>query len=214
MQIIFEFVYNKCYKMLENKLNIKGVFIMTLYMITLICFVILFWILSLSFFINTTFIKKNESDPDRYAYSQIFAIFGIICTGLFLSMYFSLASPIDYVKKVNEQFIESGKLINSEKEAEKFKIINPEIRDSYKVNKNIKDINFKFAGNKLTTTLKNISCDNFLDMLTYLIKLKNTNTIVVNGQPASFILKSEANRMYECSNQVDKNFVLEVEFKS
>lgn len=200
--------------MLENKLNIKGVFIMTLYMITLICFVILFWILSLSFFINTTFIKKNESDPDRYAYSQIFAIFGIICTGLFLSMYFSLASPIDYVKKVNEQFIESGKLINSEKEAEKFKIINPEIRDSYKVNKNIKDINFKFAGNKLTTTLKNISCDNFLDMLTYLIKLKNTNTIVVNGQPASFILKSEANRMYECSNQVDKNFVLEVEFKS
>ena len=51
-------------------------------------------------------------------------------------------------------------------------------------------------------------------MLTYLIKLKNTNTIVVNGQPASFILKSEANRMYECSNQVDKNFVLEVEFKS
>lgn len=200
--------------MLENKLNIKGVFIMTLYMITLICFVILFWILSLSFFINTTFIKKNESDPDRYAYSQIFAIFGIICTGLFLSMYFSLASPIDYVKKVNEQFIESGKLINSEKEAEKFKIINPEIRDSYKVNKNIKDINFKFAGNKLTTTLKNISCDNFLDMLTYLIKLKNTNTIIVNGQPASFILKSEANRMYECSNQVDKNFVLEVEFKS
>lgn len=200
--------------MLENKLNIKGVFIMTLYMITLICFVILFWILSLSFFINTTFIKKNESDPDRYAYSQIFAIFGIICTGLFLSMYFSLASPIDYVKKVNEQFIESGKLINSEKEAEKFKIINPEIRDSYKVNKNIKDINFKFAGNKLTTTLKNISCDNFLDMLTYLIKLKNTNTILVNGQPASFILKSEANRMYECSNQVDKNFVLEVEFKS
>lgn len=200
--------------MLENKLNIKGVFIMTLYMITLICFVILFWILSLSFFINTTFIKKNERDPDRYAYSQIFAIFGIICTGLFLSMYFSLASPIDYVKKVNEQFIESGKLINSEKEAEKFKIINPEIRDSYKVNKNIKDINFKFAGNKLTTTLKNISCDNFLDMLTYLIKLKNTNTIVVNGQPASFILKSEANRMYECSNQVDKNFVLEVEFKS
>lgn len=200
--------------MLENKLNIKGVFIMTLYMITLICFVILFWILSLSFFINTTFIKKNESDPDRYAYSQIFAIFGIICTGLFLSMYFSLPSPIDYVKKVNEQFIESGKLINSEKEAEKFKIINPEIRDSYKVNKNIKDINFKFAGNKLTTTLKNISCDNFLDMLTYLIKLKNTNTIVVNGQPASFILKSEANRMYECSNQVDKNFVLEVEFKS
>lgn len=200
--------------MLENKLNIKGVFIMTLYMITLICFVILFWILSLSFFINTTFIKKNESDPDRYVYSQIFAIFGIICTGLFLSMYFSLASPIDYVKKVNEQFIESGKLINSEKEAEKFKIINPEIRDSYKVNKNIKDINFKFAGNKLTTTLKNISCDNFLDMLTYLIKLKNTNTIIVNGQPASFILKSEANRMYECSNQVDKNFVLEVEFKS
>ena len=200
--------------MLENKLNIKGVFIMTLYMITLICFVILFWILSLSFFINTTFIKKNESDPDRYAYSQIFAIFGIICTGLFLSMYFSLASPIDYVKKVNEQFIESGKLINSEKEAEKFKIINPEIRDSYKVNKNIKDINFKFSFNKLTTTLKNISCDNFLDMLTYLIKLKNTNTIVVNGQPASFILKSEANRMYECSNQVDKNFVLEVEFKS
>lgn len=200
--------------MLENKLNIKGVFIMTLYMITLICFVILFWILSLSFFINTTFIKKNESDPDRYAYSQIFTIFGIICTGLFLSMYFSLASPIDYVKKVNEQFIESGKLINSEKEAEKFKIINPEIRDSYKVNKNIKDINFKFAGNKLTTTLKNISCDNFLDMVTYLIKLKNTNTIIVNGQPASFILKSEANRMYECSNQVDKNFVLEVEFKS
>ena len=58
-------------------------------------------------------------------------------------MYFSLPSPIDYVKKVNEQFIESGKLINSEKEAEKFKIINPEIRDSYKVNKNIKDINFK-----------------------------------------------------------------------
>ena len=53
-------------------------------------------------------------------------------------MYFSLPSPIDYVKKVNEQFIESGKLINSEKEAEKFKIINPEIRDSYKVNKNIK----------------------------------------------------------------------------
>lgn len=154
------------------------------------------------------------SDEEKYIPSKSLGMFSIFCFVFAIFMLMVITNSFDYAIKVNKDFLTSGRLLYSEDEAIKFKIIDSDLKNSYYVKKDLDKVNFKFEGNKLTTTLKNASCEDVLNATFYLIRLKNTSNVLINGTSASFILRSEANKDYECSKSKNKEIKLEVKFKN
>lgn len=122
-----------------------------------------------------------------------------------------LPSISSYAWNINNEFINSGKEVYSEKEAISLKIIDEKIKNSYYVQKKFNNIQLTFEGNKLTTTFLKPQCEDFFYNAVQLSKSPYLNRITVNNLPLDFIVKSKANKAYECSK--DK-LVLSVEFKS
>lgn len=116
-----------------------------------------------------------------------------------------------YVWNVNNEFINSGKEIYSEKEAITLKIIDEEVKNSHYVRRKINDIQFSFEGNKLITIFLNPPCEGFFQKAVKLSKSPYLNSITINNQPLDFITKSKANVIYECSKN---KLILSVEFKN
>ena len=158
--------------------------------------------------------NKNLSYEEQYELPQLLGIFAIFCFVASILTFLIIPNSFDYTMKVNKDFLNSGRLLYSEDEAIKFKIIDLDLKDSYYVKKDLDKVNLKFEGNKLTTTLKNASCEDIINAAFYLIRLKNTSNVLINGTSASFILRSEANKDYECLKSKDKDIKLEVEFKN
>lgn len=158
--------------------------------------------------------NKNLSYEEQYELPQLLGIFSIFCFVASILTFLIIPNSFDYVMKVNKDFLNSGRLIYSEDEAIKFKIIDLDLKDSYYVKKDLDKVNFKFEGNKLTTILKDASCKDIISKANYFIHLNNTRNVLINGTPASFILRSEANKDYECLQSKDKEIKLEVEFNN
>lgn len=122
---------------------------------------------------------------------------------------FFIDNAYDYAVKVNRDFIESGKTIYTEKEAVENKIIDTDLKNSYFVSRGIDNIQMSFNGNTLKTTFKDISCNDFLNQVEDLVKLKNVKHITVNGTPLTYILQSDANKKYECAKNQTDVFILQ-----
>lgn len=138
----------------------------------------------------------------------------IFCFVFAILTFVIIQNSFDYAISVNREFLNSGRLLHSEDDAIKFKIIDLDLKDSYYVKKDLDKVNFKFEGNKLTTIFKDISCKDIIKKANYLIHLDNTSNVFINGTSAAFILRSEANKDYECLKSRDKEIKLEVEFKN
>lgn len=155
-----------------------------------------------------------SSEPDDDAI-KLYGALGLDMALKFLvllSMWaFVMGNAYDYAVQVNRDFIESGKTIYTEKEAVENKIIDTDFKKSYFVSRGIDNIQMSFDGNILNTTFKNISCNDFLDHVEDLVKLRNFKNITVNGTPLSYILQSDANRKYECSKNHKNGFILQSE---
>lgn len=185
------------------------------YFLALVTLGILSIILCVLFTIKALLNNDTDvSDEEKYIPSKSLGMFSIFCFVFAIFMLMIIPNSFDYAIKVNKDFLNSGRLLYSEDEAIKFKIIDLDLKDSYYVKKDLDKVNFKFKGNKLTTTFKNASCEDILNEAFYLIRLKNTSNVLINGTSASFILRSEANKDYECLKSKDKEIKLEVEFKN
>lgn len=185
------------------------------YFLVLVTIGILSIILCVLFAIKAKLNNDTDiSDEEKYIPSKSLGIFSIFCFVFAIFMLMVITNSFDYAIKVNKDFLNSGRLLYSEDEAIKFKIIDSDLKDSYYVKKDLDKVNFKFEGNKLTTILKDASCKDIISKANYFIHLNNTRNVLINGTPASFILRSEANKDYECLQSKDKEIKLEVEFNN
>lgn len=154
------------------------------------------------------------SEPDNDAI-KLYGALGLDLALKFLVLLsicaFFMGNAYDYAVQVNRDFIESGKTIYTEKEAVENKIIDTDFKNSYFVSRKIDNIQMSFDGNTLNTTFKNISCNDFLDQVEDLVKLRNFKNITVNGTPLTYILQSDANKKYECSKNHNNVFILQSE---
>lgn len=185
------------------------------YFLVLVTLSILSIILCVLFAIKAKLNNDTEiSNEEKNIPHQTLGIFSIFCFVFAIIMFMIMPNSFDYAIKVNKEFLNSGRLLYSEDEAMKFKIIDVDLKDSYYVKKDLNKVNFKFEGNKLTTILKDASCKDIINKANYFIHLYNASNVLINGTPASFILRSEANKDYECSKSKNKEIKLEVTFKN
>lgn len=175
----------------------------------------------LSFIMFIIFCIKAYKDRNKFIPIEDIDIIGgciklsailFIAPLFFILGYCALQPNINsYAWDVNNEFIKSGKEIYSEKEAIKLKIIDEKIKNSHYVKKKINNIQLSFEGNKLTTTFLNPPCEDFFNHAVTLSKTPYLSSITVNNLPLDFIVKSKANKAYECSKN---KLALSVEFKN
>lgn len=88
--------------------------------------------------------NKNLSYEEQYELPQLLSIFSIFCFVASILTFLIIPNAFDYAMKVNKDFLNSGRLLYSEDEAIKFKIIDLDLKDSYYVKKDLDKVNLKF----------------------------------------------------------------------
>lgn len=110
-----------------------------------------------------------------------------------------MKEKIETILSINEDFLNSGKTVNSLSEAKDFKIISNEQIST------TEDIaSFSFQGRSLSIYIKDKKYEECLSIIPQLYEKLTSNseaTIYVNGLPFAEVTRSKANLSYECSKK-------------